>query len=61
VRPELLAAGAKAGPNGGVRGDPTRATAELGQLGVARVLDASVTAIRAALRAHSVQNPIKPK
>lgn len=56
VRSGLLAAGAKAGPNGGVRGDPTRASAELGQLGVTRIVDASVAAIRAATGA---KNPSK--
>ena len=34
-------------PQDGVYGDPRRATAELGQLGVQRVVDASVAAIRA--------------
>jgi creatinine amidohydrolase/Fe(II)-dependent formamide hydrolase-like protein len=57
VRPGLLAAGARAGAAGGVRGDPTRSTAELGQLGVARIIDASVAAIRAAVQARPVQNP----
>lgn len=56
VRSGLLAAGAKAGPNGGVHGDPTRASAELGQLGVTRIVDASVAAIRAATGA---KNPSK--
>ena len=56
VRPGLLAAGAKAGVAGGVRGDPTRSSAALGQLGVARIVDASVAAIRAARQAP-VQNP----
>ena len=56
VRSGLLAAGVKAGPNGGVRGDPTRASAELGQLGVTRIVDASVAAIRAATGA---KNPSK--
>lgn len=51
VRTGLLAAGARAGNEGGVRGDPTRASAELGQLGVARIVDASVAAIRAAVQA----------
>ena len=60
VRSSLLAAGARAGRNGGVHGDPTRATAELGQLGVARIVDASVAAIRAAQQAP-VQNPSKHK
>jgi len=49
VRTALLAAGAKAGKGGGVHGDPTRSTAELGQLGVNRIVDASVAAIRAAV------------
>jgi creatinine amidohydrolase len=49
VRTALLAAGAKAGRGGGVHGDPTRSTAELGQLGVNRIFDASVAAIRAAV------------
>lgn len=49
VRTDLLAAGAKAGKGGGVHGDPSRASAELGQLGVNRIVDASVAAIRAAV------------
>lgn len=49
VRTALLAAGARAGKGGGVHGDPTRSTAELGQLGVNRIVDASVAAIRAAV------------
>lgn len=59
VRPELLAAGARAGVAGGVRGDPTRATAALGQLGVTRVVDASVAAIRAARQPQKSTNPSK--
>jgi creatinine amidohydrolase/Fe(II)-dependent formamide hydrolase-like protein len=63
VRTGQLAAGAKAGPGGGVRGDPTRASAELGQIGVQRQVDESVKAIRAALGQHSQnpQNPTQPK
>ncbi|WP_036166772.1 creatininase family protein [Massilia sp. 9096] len=60
VRGNQLAAGAKAGPGGGVRGDPTRASAELGQIGVQRQVDESVKAIRAALSQHP-QNPTQPK
>jgi len=60
VRTGQLAAGAKAGPAGGVRGDPTRASAELGQIGVQRQVDESVKAIRAALGQQS-QNPTQPK
>lgn len=37
------------GPAEGVHGDPRRATAELGQLGVRRIVDASVAAIRQTL------------
>jgi len=55
VRPDLLAAGAKAGKGGGVRGDPTRSSAELGRLGVEHIVAASVAAIRAAV------NPSKQK
>lgn len=61
VRPGMLAAGARAGAAGGVRGDPTRATAELGRIGVERIVDVSVGAIRAARQAHPVQNSSKPK
>jgi creatinine amidohydrolase len=43
VRSDGLATAAKAG---GVTGDPRRATAELGQLGVTRIVDASVAAVR---------------
>jgi creatinine amidohydrolase len=60
VRTGLLAAGGQAGVAGGVRGDPTRSSAALGQLGVARIVDASVAAIRAA-QARPVQNPSQPK
>jgi creatinine amidohydrolase len=44
VRSEVLAQ--KSGDRDGVYGDPRRATAELGQLGVQQILDASVAAIR---------------
>ena len=60
VRPGLLAAGARAGLAGGVRGDPTRATAALGQLGVARIVDASVNAIRAAVQSSPVKKFLFP-
>ena len=59
VRRDRLAAAAKAGPAGGVRGDPTRATAELGQSGVERVVAASVAAIRAIQQASRSPNPSK--
>jgi creatinine amidohydrolase len=54
VRTGLLASGA--GTAQGVRGDPARATAELGQLGVQHIVDASVSAIRDALQSHPVQD-----
>jgi len=57
VRTELLGAGAKAGKAGGVSGDPTRATAALGQLGVERIVAESVAAIRAQLAKDTFQNP----
>ena len=46
VRGVMLKEGLKPGDNSGVQGDPRRATAELGRLGVQQVLDASVAAIR---------------
>lgn len=61
VRSALLAAGAQAGKGGGVHGDPTRATAALGQLGVTRIVDESVAAIRAALQTHPEQHPSNHK
>jgi creatinine amidohydrolase/Fe(II)-dependent formamide hydrolase-like protein len=57
VRRDLLAAGAQAGKAGGVDGDPRRATAELGRLGVDRIVAASVAAIRTRLQARPTQNP----
>jgi len=52
VRSGALNAEAKTGTADGVDGDPRRATAELGQLGVRIIVDASVNAIRAALAAR---------
>jgi creatinine amidohydrolase len=46
VRSVKLSEGPKPGESDGVRGDPRRATAELGRLGVQQILDASVTAIQ---------------
>jgi creatinine amidohydrolase len=57
VRTDQLAAGARAGAAGGVRGDPIRATAALGQLGVTRIVDASVAAIRTATGAARKSSP----
>jgi creatinine amidohydrolase/Fe(II)-dependent formamide hydrolase-like protein len=48
VRPAQIPAGARGGVRAGVHGDPTRATADLGRIGVDRIVDASVAAIRAA-------------
>jgi creatinine amidohydrolase/Fe(II)-dependent formamide hydrolase-like protein len=50
VRPGRLAEGAEAGPREGVHGDPRRATAALGQIGVDLIVDRSVRAIREATR-----------
>jgi creatinine amidohydrolase/Fe(II)-dependent formamide hydrolase-like protein len=48
VRSAQIAAGSRGGVRAGVHGDPARATAELGRIGVERIVDASVAAIRAA-------------
>jgi len=50
VRSEAMAHGPKPGVADGVRGDATRATAELGQIGVKLQVDASVAAIRQLLQ-----------
>lgn len=52
VRPGALARAAKAGASEGVNGDPRRASAELGQIGVDRQIERSVEVIRAATRAR---------
>ena len=52
VRRDALAAGAAAGARGGVGGDPRAATPELGQLGTERIVEVSVTAIRARTAGH---------
>jgi creatinine amidohydrolase/Fe(II)-dependent formamide hydrolase-like protein len=43
----------------GVHGDPTRATAELGRIGVDRIVDASVAAIRSAREPNPNSSPRK--
>lgn len=48
VRAELLGQAGQQGAHNGVSGDPRRATADLGQLGVQRIVESSVAAIRAA-------------
>ncbi|GMV48286.1 MAG: creatinine amidohydrolase [Pseudomonadota bacterium] len=50
VRRELLARIPLQGERDGVRGDPTQASAELGAAGVARIVAASVQAIRTQVR-----------
>jgi creatinine amidohydrolase/Fe(II)-dependent formamide hydrolase-like protein len=46
VRLDALAATGKPSDGSGVSGDPRRATAELGQIGVQQIVESSVTAIR---------------
>ena len=50
VRSEAMAHGAKPGVADGVRGDATRATAELGQIGIKLQVDTSVAAIKQLLQ-----------
>ncbi len=50
VRTEVIAAGRSAVDVNGVVGDPRRASAELGQLGVEQIVAASVAAIQAQLK-----------
>lgn len=51
VRSEWLKGAALPAERDGVHGDPRRATAELGQLGVHAIIEASVAALRKAIRA----------
>ena len=48
VRADALAQAAAAGPREGVHGDPRRATAELGRIGIERQIERSVQVIREA-------------
>lgn len=48
VRVPMLSASRKWTPSDGVYGNPTRATADLGQIGVQQIVESSVQAIRAA-------------
>ena len=50
VRIDQLASAAAQAPANGVIGDPRRASAELGQLGLQHTIDATVTAVRNAVR-----------
>jgi creatinine amidohydrolase/Fe(II)-dependent formamide hydrolase-like protein len=52
VRAQALEHAPKPGVRDGVHGDPRRATAELGQLGVDLIVDASVAKIRELVRVH---------
>jgi creatinine amidohydrolase len=52
VRGVMLKDSAKPGENPGVQGDPRRATAQLGQLGVQQIIDGSVAAIRKLTTEH---------
>ena len=52
VRTEQLALAAAQAPANGVSGDPRRATAELGKGGLQHIVDASVSAVREAVRQH---------
>ena len=55
VRTELLSEGAKTGPADGVYGDPRKASAELGQIGVRSIVDRSVQAIQEAAKQHTTR------
>jgi creatinine amidohydrolase len=59
VRSELLNGAAKWSERDGVHGDPRRASAELGQLGVDRIVETSLAAIRGLVEKHAIQ--IHPK
>ena len=50
VRADAMAANPKPTQHDGVTGDPRRATAELGQLGLDLIVDGSVAALRAAIK-----------
>lgn len=52
VRSAVLSSGRKWTPSDGVYGDPHRASAELGQMGVQRIVESSVQAIRTFIQAH---------
>jgi creatinine amidohydrolase len=61
VRTDMLVRGSKWTERDGVYGDPTHATVELGQLGVQRIVDSSVAAIRALLEGRKNQIESKHK
>ncbi len=55
VRMDLLAEGAKTSPADGVYGDPRKASAELGQIGVRSIVERSVQAIQDAVKQHATR------
>lgn len=62
VRANALASNTRPSERDGVYGDPRRATAELGQLGVKRIVDSSVAAIRALIQErHNHAEPLTHK
>ena len=62
VRANALASNTKPSERDGVYGDPRRATTELGQLGVQRIVDSSVAAIRALIQErHNHAEPLTHK
>jgi creatinine amidohydrolase/Fe(II)-dependent formamide hydrolase-like protein len=61
VRRDLMGTAARGGKAGGVQGDPAKATAALGQLGVDLIIDASTAAIRARLRDQAAPAPSNSK
>ena len=55
VRTHLLVQGATTSPADGVYGDPRKATAELGQIGIQLIVDRSVQAIQEAIKQRAVR------
>ena len=53
VRPDRFSDGAKVGLAGGVYGDPSRSTSELGRAGLQIIIDHSVRAVQDALQHHA--------
>ena len=57
VRADALNQAAQAGQRGGVYGDPRRASAELGRIGVKRIVDSSVTALHVLMQEQAGSKP----
>lgn len=55
VRTDLLAQAGKASPSDGVYGDPRKASAELGQIGIKGIVDRSVQAIQEAVKQPAIR------